>query len=187
MCARRGGGNRIARALGRAWLWTGLAAILLLAPAPSVQANGGKLQVGNRQAGPFELTVFTDPTPIRVGTVDVSVAVQRAGTSDFVPDARVTVGTQPLGLAAPGGTFAATHERATNKLFYAADVILPAAGRWLIAVQVASELGEGSVSFEVEATEPSLLDDPLVVMLFAAPPLLLILWWVARTRRRQRP
>ncbi len=178
----RQAGGRIGSVLLAAWL----AALLSLTPASVARANGGKLQVGNRPAGPFELTVFTDPTPVRVGTVDVSVAVQDAGTSDFVRDARVLVKAEPLGPAANGGTFEATHERATNKLFYAADVVLPAAGRWLIEVHVASELGSGSVAFEVEATEPGLLDNPAFVVLLAAPPALLAWWLVGRRRRGKR-
>jgi hypothetical protein len=166
--------------------WASVATLLVLALVDGVApalANGGKIQVAGQRAGPYEVTVFTDPTPIRVGVVDVSVAVQKAGTDDVVRGAQVAVTAAPIGHAGGGGTFAATHELATNKLFYAADVHLPAAGRWRIEVAVAGELGEGKVAFEVTAEEASLFEDPVALALLALPPLALAAWWFSRSRR----
>src|SRR5438045_982966 len=81
---------RAARTNGNRW-----AAVLIgfvlggLATAGAAYANGGRVQVERQTAGPYALTVFTDPTPIPVGIVDVSVAVQPVGSSFFVPNAQV--------------------------------------------------------------------------------------------------
>ncbi len=159
---------------------------IVLAPlflsAKPVLANGGTIQVASEPAGPYEVTVFTSPSPIRVGLVDVSVLVQRAGSDDLVHDARVLVTAEPIGHAGPAGTFDATREQATNKLFYAAKFKLPVAGRWRLGVRVSGPLGHGAVRFEVEATRATLLDRPLVVVLLVALPVVLILWWLSRPR-----
>ena len=158
-----------------------LAAVLLLV-RPTF-ANGGTIRVGNQLVGPYEVTVFTSPSPMEVGTVDVSVAVQRAGSSEMVLDAQVSVVVEPVGRQGRGGAFAATHEQATNKLLYAANVDLPTAGLWRFTVEVESALGEGKVAFEAEVAEPSPLSNPSL-LLPLAPILLLALWWLLRARRR---
>jgi hypothetical protein len=162
--------------------------VLVLALLPAISfANGGTIQVSNQRTGPYVITVFTDPTPIRVGVVDVSVLLQREVGSEVVRDARVTVVAEPVGHHGRGGSYEATHERATNRLYYAADVQLPEEGRWKLTVQVAGEMGEGEVTFEVEASHGTLLDTPLLLALLAAPPALLLLWWLSRgTGKRAR-
>jgi hypothetical protein len=157
-----------------------LALVLALVPGLAL-ANGGTIQVSNQPIGPYVITVFTDPTPIRVGVVDVSVLLQRGVGEEVVRGAQVTVVAEPVGHQAAGGSYEATHERATNRLYYAADVELPGEGRWRLTVQVAGEMGDGEVSFEVEASQGSLLDTPLLLALIAAPPVLLLLWWFSRS------
>lgn len=165
------------------WTVTVAAILTALFLAAPVSANGGTIRVGSQPAGPFEVTVFTSPTPLEVGKADVSVAVQRAGTNDMVLNAQVSVVAEPMGQQGAGGTFVATHEQATNKLLYAANVRLPSAGLWRFTVDVRSDLGAGSVAFEAEASEPSLLSNPALLLL-AVPPAALGLWWLSRTRRR---
>jgi hypothetical protein len=160
-----------------------LTLVLALTPALAL-ANGGTIQVSNQRAGPYVITVFTEPTPIRVGVVDVSVLLQREVGSEVVRGAQVTVVAEPVGHQAAGGSYEATHERATNRLYYAADVSLPEEGQWRLTVRVAGELGEGEVSFEVEASHGSLLDTPLLLALLAAPPGLLLLWWFFRSNAK---
>jgi hypothetical protein len=152
----RSASNRAAARAARTGLirWVALLLSLALAalvPAGAADANGGKVQVERQTAGPYALTVFTDPTPIPVGIVDVSVAVQPVGSSFFVPNAQVTVSTEPVGHPGAGAAFVATHEQADNKRLYAANVELPQAGRWRLTVQVAGPFGDGALAFEVEA------------------------------------
>ena len=129
---------------------------VLLCSSP-VSANGGTIQVSMERAGPYEVTVFTDPNPIVVGTLDVSAMVERPG-GGLVQDARVLVTATPVGDVSGGGTYEATHDQATNKLFYAANVQIQRAGRWQIEVAITGSSGDGAVSFQVEAGEPSIAD-----------------------------
>lgn len=142
-----------------------MAALSLAFAGPSsVSANGGTIQVSMERAGPYEVTVLTDPSPIRVGTVDVSVMVELPG-GDLVQDARVMVTARSMGDPRGGGTYEATHDRATNKLFYAADVPVSKAGPWQVEVMIIGSQGEGAVSFEIEASDPTILDRlPLLVL-----------------------
>ncbi len=164
------------RAVCRILLVMVAAAAVTAVPA---MANGGTIQLSNRAAGPYALTVYTSPTPIRTGTADVSVMVQKAGSDELVNDARVVIQVQPAGSDAVQGSYAATHEQATNKLFYAANVPFPSEGRWRVTVRVeAVAAGVGEVSFETDVTPASLLDSPLMVVQLAALPLLLIALWL---------
>ncbi|MGE5620142.1 MAG: hypothetical protein ACM3US_12900 [Sphingomonadaceae bacterium] len=170
---------------------TGAKVILLVAlmaalvvPAIAL-ANGGTIQVSNRLAGPYLLTVFTSPSPARVGIVDVSVLIQRPGSDEAVLDGHVVVTAQPVGGAGAGASYSATHEQATNKLYYATNVDLPVEGRWRIEVRAFGPEGEGSVEFEVEATRESLLDRPLLLIGLMAIPLVAVAWWLARGRSIQ--
>lgn len=173
----------------RRWLVPALALAFALAwPGRPGLANGGIIQLARQPAGPYEVTVQTSPSPIRVGTVDVSVLVQRAGSDDLVQDARVTVTAKPVGQPSTSSPYEATHEQATNKLFYAANVELATEGRWRIGVDVRHPtLGAGTVSFEVDATPATLLDAPLLLLgLAVLPPLLVVLWRRQRQSARAR-
>lgn len=122
----------------------------VLLAAATARGDGGRVQL-SETAGPFAVTVFTAPTPLRVGPVDVSVLVQGADGGAPVLDAAVQVA-----LAAPSGerAAAATHAAATNQLLYAAVLDVPAPGRWTLAVHVAGRAGDAAVSCEVDVAPP---------------------------------
>jgi hypothetical protein len=126
--------------------------ILHPASVSSLRADGGTVRLSQRQGG-YHITVFTAPTPLRAGPVDVSVLVQDARTGQPVPDARVTVRAAPRGRAGESIVHPATSEAATNKLFRAAVFELTESGWWDIEVAVAGEGGQTNVRFEVEAAE----------------------------------
>src|SRR5262245_52718855 len=96
---------------------------VILCPSPLVRADGGAVRL-REQAGAYQVTVFTSPTPLRAGPVDLSVLVQDAATKECVPEARVAVRLTARGtgeaLECP-----ATSEAATNKLLQAAIFQLP--------------------------------------------------------------
>src|SRR6516162_7835388 len=128
------------------------ASSLILHPSSLVRADGGAVRV-REQAGAYQVTVFTSPTPFRAGPVDVSVLVQDAATGECVPEARVSVR-----LTARGRgdvlEYPATAEAATNRLFHAAVFRLPEPGWWEVEVAVEGPHGPAVVRFEVEANEP---------------------------------
>lgn len=161
--------------------------LCVLAFAPTVLANGGTVRLSNEPAGPYQVSAFTSPSPLRTGTVDVSVLVQRLGTGEQVPDVQVTVTVEPAGGQGDRRSYQATHEQATNKLYYAANVQIPAEGRWRISIDVVGQSGAGSAAFEVEATPAGLLDNPLLLIGLLAAPVagLLLLIGVRMPRRNQ--
>ena len=104
-----------------------LVAALLLAPSSLLRADGGAVRLRER-AGGYQITVFTLPTPLRAGPVDVSVLVQDAATGECVPEARVTVRLTARGTG-DVLEYAASTEAATNRLFHAAVFQIPEIGR----------------------------------------------------------
>lgn len=149
------------------------ALLSLLAAAGAAHADGGTVRIRD-DAGSLRITVFSAPEPLRAGAADLSVLLQRRDVP--VLDADVV-----LHLEDPAATGAiearATHEAATNKLFYAAAVVLPVAGIWKLRVAVREAGEDFTVSGElpVEAPTPRWLTlwpylalPPLAVLLFAA-------------------
>jgi len=157
--------------------------VLCLLVAPSARANGGTVQVADQPAGPYIVTVFTSPSPVRAGAVDVSVLVQDQARQP-VDDAQVTVTTEPIGHAAPGGTYSATRDQADIKLYYAAKFNLPAAGQWRFTVDVQGPRGGGATAFALEAGGASVISAPLLIaLLFLVP--LGIAWRLAHAQRQR--
>src|SRR5581483_5154088 len=115
-------------ALKRAALLLFLAALLL--------ADGGTV-LFRKQAGPFLIAAFAQPTPVRVGTADISAMVQRVTDQQTILDASVNIHLRQstegriVEVVAP-----ATHANATNKLLYAAHVKIPSSGTWTVSVDV---------------------------------------------------
>lgn len=177
--------------------WLGLALIMLLTPR-SVQAHGGGVpQLINAEAGPYWLSVWTQPDPIRVGEFHITVAVSEApepGAStreagDLVLDATVLVQAESLGQAAEALVAPATRDNAVNKLFYEADLTLPAEGRWQVDIRVSSAAGAGNATFDVEALPPAAFNTLLGLgwPLWAGLGLVLVTtgWWVQMSRRQK--
>jgi len=131
-----------------------LSACLLvsLSPCPA-RADGGTLCLLQR-AGGYQVAVFSSPTPLRAGPVDISVLVQDASTGEQVPKARVMVRLTLRGASGAVLQHQATTEAATNKLFHAAKFDLPGAGRWDVDVRIDGPLGAARVRCELEAAEP---------------------------------
>jgi hypothetical protein len=133
-------------------LITGIAWLLLGPGVPWLWADGGTIRVAE-QRGRYRITVFTQPTPCRVGRIDVSVLVQDAATSNPLTDAEVMVQLEPV--QGPRRTLRAkaTSATATNKLLQAAVFEVPMAGRWHGKVSFGS--GEEAVSseFDLEVEE----------------------------------
>jgi hypothetical protein len=130
-----------------------LLATLCVAGTP-LYADGGTLQF-QKQAGPFTVTLFSMPVPVRVGAADLSVLVQDSQNNTLV-DGRVTV---HLSKADERDIVAvATTAQATNKLLYAAPVELPKAGKWHVRIDVARAglSGEAEGEIDVLPEEPPL-------------------------------
>jgi hypothetical protein len=124
----------------------------ILHPSSLLRADGGAVRLCE-QAGAYQVTVFTAPTPLRAGPVDVSVLVQDAA-GVCVPEARVTVRLTARGTGAVL-EYPATAAAATNKLFQAAVFQLPEPGWWDVEVAVEAPRGSALLRFGVEADKRS--------------------------------
>ncbi len=182
---------------GVALTWL-LWALVLLFGARSVQAHGGGTpQLVNAQAGPYWVSVWTDPDPIRMGDFHVTVAVSEAPepeastreAGDLVLDATVLVRAEPVSQNGETLVAPATRDNAVNKLFYEADLTLPAKGQWRVDVQVNGAAGAGNAGFDIEASSPSNFNTLLGLgwPLWAGLGLVLVTggWWVQMSRRQE--
>jgi hypothetical protein len=152
---------------GLAWTLVGLALTSTLAfvidAAPAQAHGGGEPQLVNAQAGPYRVSAWTKPEPIRVGTMHLSVAVSESPgqgssgeeTGDLVLDAAVHVQMNPRSRPGPGLVTSATRQDAVNKLFYEADMELPAEGQWQVVISVEGAAGTGSASFDIDVLPAS--------------------------------
>jgi hypothetical protein len=147
--------------------------LLLLAAAPLL-ANGGTVRISREVVGAYLVSVFTSPTPLRTGEVDVSVLVQDT-SREAVVDVPVAVRAVPVGFDAAPVRHEATRRQATNRLFKAAKFPINAPGEWELRVQVGGDAG-GEVAFSVVLTDPTIFDRPYLLAALVLLPLLLLAW-----------
>ena len=155
---------------------------LFAAFTPALLADGGAIQ-SRQESGPFVITVFTSPAPLRAGPVDMSVLVQNRDTLQTVLDAAVSLHLQRADsvISVP-----ATRALARNKLLYAANVDLAGAGEWQYSVTIIRGDFQASVSGRmIAAPAGTKLDSYLTY--FAFPPLCIVLFgihqWLGRRHR----
>jgi hypothetical protein len=125
----------------------------ILRPPSSLRADGGTVRL-SEQKGNYRITVFTAPTPLRAGPVDISVFVQEAATEEPVPEVRVTIKAVRRGSPRTAICHPATTAAATNKLYHAAIFNLPEPGWYSLEVSIDGALGKARVRLEMEAAEP---------------------------------
>jgi hypothetical protein len=155
----------------RCRFWLLLAVVLV--PA-TTRGDGGTLRL-SRAEGPFVISVFTAPVPLRVGTADVSVLVQRRSENATLLDATVELRTR-----APDGTLAvqpASRAHAATGLLHAATVALPSPGRWRLTTVVRHQQSSATVicDLPVEREAPGLPEHALPLALPAVGVILFVL------------
>ncbi len=116
--------------------------LFLVLFSPSAFADGGTV-LAQQTVGPYRITLFGDPTPLRAGPADLSVLVQDAKTLAPVLNQRVEITVSAPAVTDPKAeawvppccsmkksvtTAEATHAAAQNKLLSAANLVLPASG-----------------------------------------------------------
>ena len=149
--------------------------ILLTAAAAIGWADGGFVRT-RQPWGKYDITVFTAPTPLRAGPVDVSVLVQDRATGAMVSDSRIDVHARAARHSESSFHQQATFATATNKLFKAALFQLPNGGTWEFQVEVSLDGATESVRFDAQLADqvprwatfwPWFSWPALVVLLFA--------------------
>jgi hypothetical protein len=124
---------------------------LSLRTEPSVaKADGGTVRYLERH-GDRLITVFTDPTPMRTGIVDVSVLLQDAESGKPLLDVPVAVRADRIDHIQQRTSAPATIEAATNKLLRAAPLNLTLPGRWHLEIEIEG-LGR-PIGFDVEVAD----------------------------------
>ncbi|MEX2528755.1 MAG: hypothetical protein WEA09_14085 [Gemmatimonadota bacterium] len=152
----------------------------VLSATDELRANGGTLRLADVAMGAYRVSVFTDPTPVRPDSLDVSVLVLQEGVDGVADGVEVWVQSRSLDSAAEGGRWAATREQADDPRYYAAKFPLGHEGTWEIQVEIRGEAGEGSASFQIQARERGFLGHPFAVLFVALLPLAGATWWVLR-------
>ena len=104
--------------------------------------------------GHTKIYAWTNPNPIRVGTLHVSVALVDPASTQPVLNADVQVVATPVDPAAAAAVSSqATHAKATIKTYYETDMQMPATGPWQVDISYRDATGSGSASFEI-AVQP---------------------------------
>jgi hypothetical protein len=157
----------------------------LLLCAGILFADGGAIQFQG-PAGPFDVTVFGAPTPLRIGTADLSVLVKKTAGGTPILDADVTL---HLVKTVDGKiievTARPTHEKASNKLLYAANMRIPSNGSWRVDVVVK----QGSTSAQISGRMFVLPPQPPLMKYwgyFVLVPLVGLLFAISQRLKRQR-
>ncbi len=173
-----GTGRRIAAALALLVLFLGVAPLV----SPPLWGNGGTLRVANASMGAYLVSIFTDPTPVRPDSLDVSILVLQEGVEGLAEGVEVEVRIRSADHPGPGTLQPATREQADDPRYHAAKFALDHPGRWQVEVAVSGPAGSGSVEFELTARDPGLLGNPFVLMLLSLVPLGAAGWWLLRDK-----
>ncbi|MCA9149255.1 MAG: hypothetical protein KDA92_08155 [Planctomycetales bacterium] len=104
-------------------------------------ADGGKVQLTQDIDG-RRITMFTSPTPLAVGPVDVSFLLQEAINRSVIYPATITVRCDHV-VTGTTVTAIASRANASNKLLQSAKFVLPAAGQWNVSVKIETPEAEG--------------------------------------------
>lgn len=164
-----------------------LIAFALLPVVPSALADGGAV-LSQQISGPYRVTLFGSPAPLRAGPADLSVLLQDAKTGAPVLDQTVALELQAAAdprseawvppccsMKLRPATVPATHANAQNKLLYAANLLLPASGPHQILIRIGEEKNQPALA-RVDVRPPAaplssywsyLAMPPLLVGLFA--------------------
>jgi hypothetical protein len=147
-------------------------------------ADGGTVQF-RRQAGPFWITLFTSPAPLRPGAVDLSVLLEAEATRQPLLDAVVQIAIRKDNRTI---NLDATRAQATNKLLYASQADIPSPGRWDVNVVVDRNGQQGAAAGTLLVLDPL----PPIFMYwpyFAVVPVFIVLFAIhqfLRHRENQR-
>lgn len=133
--------------------WPILALLCWLSLVATVRGDGGTPRFSG-DAGGYRVTVFTEPTPLRAGQVDVSVLLEDRQSGAIVTDVPVSISAAPASHPAAVRRQPATTRAATNRLFQAATFELPEAGRWEFGVSVGESSGKVTCTFTVDVAPP---------------------------------
>ncbi len=126
--------------------------LFLVAESRLARADGGAVRFCERR-GDRLITVFTSPSALCAGPVDVSVLVQDAHSGAPLLDAPIVVRAHPVHDPEQETTAPATIASATNKLLRTAQLELNEPGRWHVDVDVTGSGEAPQIGFDVEVAD----------------------------------
>lgn len=158
---------------------------LSLSAAPLYAHGGGIPRLTDVVAGPYRIFAWTQPEPLRVGAIHLSIAVVKgertnASLDEPVTDAAVTVALAPAAgeQQAPLEVSAVLQPQLGN-YYYEADATLPTEGEWRFTIKVRGALGEADAAFVGEVLSVRQINWTLIIgggVLLAALLVLIGLW-----------
>jgi len=131
--------------------------LLVLASWQTAAAHGGgTVQVSRAPAGPYLVTVWLSPTPVRAGRpfhLSISV-VSDDGRETPVLDAQVAV---QLTAGDSEAVVASTTAPASaaNRLIYEADLTAPEPGAYRADITISGPAGEGEIALDIAVEPPA--------------------------------
>jgi hypothetical protein len=143
--------------------------------------------VSNQAAGPYRISVWTDPDATDDGSPGGQfwVLIDPRDSNALGPDLRARVSIRPVdGRGRAASTSAMPVDTDPSRLF-AALLLMDHEGPFAVRVEVESAAGRGGVVSEVQATY-DLRPPKVMLALYAAPFLLVGLLWAKRLARRRR-
>lgn len=140
----------------------------------------GDAPLTNARAGPYAVSVWSQPDPPQVGKLDMGVAVMTLEARNPVLDAEVRLTAEPIDRGETPISVVASRGTGANKLLYNADLELPIEGRWRVTVEVEGKRGSGSAGFALEVEPSGGANWPLVGVFVI---LMGIAWRMLRPRR----
>jgi hypothetical protein len=157
---------------------------VVLAPL-AAQADGGVVCL-HEASGPFLITVFVSPYPLRAGPADISVLVQDRQTGEVVLDPAIELAIHPLSENGSRLLTQARRELATNRLLQAARLDFQDPGWWALNVSVSRGSEEVALSTTLQvAPAPNRLAVIWPLLLF--PPFAIGLFAIHRVLKRSIP
>lgn len=120
---------------------------------PALGGHGGVVDVNRAAAGPYTVSVWTQPSPPRVGPWRVDVAIMGGSGAPFT-DAVVRVRAESLAGAAVPVEAEARRDADPLGVRYRTTLALGAAGPWRVSVSVSGPAGPGALAFPVDV-EPA--------------------------------
>jgi hypothetical protein len=170
-------------------LWTcGLACVVFAVCAHPVAAHNGPPYpiVSNQAAGPYRISVWTDPDATDDGSLagQFWVLIDQPDSNALAPDLRARVSVRPLDRHGRPEVASATPVDGNRSRLFAA-LLMDHEGPFAVRVEVESAAGSGAVDSEVQATYD--LRPPRAMLAINAVPFVLVgLLWAKRLARRRR-
>ena len=154
-----------------------LAAVLALGIwTTAVYGDGGTMLL-HQDAGPFAITLFAAPQPLRVGVADLSVMVQDRTSEEVLLDPAIDL---TVAEGASQETVRLARGQVSNRLFQAATVHFSKAGKWRVTLLV--RRGNDAATLSTECTVEPDRSRARVVWFYVLLPVGIILLFVLHQR-----